>query len=245
MFVIRWLKPVLPWLGRLMLVGLRFIPLLGWLVAGIELVYLAFKNWDKIKKWLSPLFDWLQEKFGMLFGWLNDLREGWNELWNGKDSPARVEKSTPPFSVSQDVYKTGVPGLSVTEDAFGDFGNYTAIPANDVYGMPSGTIPDFSIMEDGYGTDPWRGTPYDIHGGFAPGTDDAVLSREEADLIRGMTGYGQPQLSEIGEISIQITGDNHYSNEMDAEKVGRIAWEEIKRGLEEEYRTASKGVYGV
>ena len=34
---------------------------------------------------------------------------------------------------------------------------------------------------------------------------------------------------------INFTGDNVFSNDMDAEKVGKIAYEYIKKKLEEEY----------
>ncbi|PID03599.1 hypothetical protein CSV67_02855 [Sporosarcina sp. P2] len=44
-------------------------------------------------------------------------------------------------------------------------------------------------------------------------------------------GGGGSSRSGIRDIKVEITGDNHYSNDMDAEKVGKVAYEYIRKAL--------------
>ncbi|WP_252503282.1 hypothetical protein [Sporosarcina sp. Marseille-Q4943] len=80
--------------------------------------------------------------------------------------------------------------------------------------------------------------PY-ADGGFAgsvsSGQMAAINSSKSASSVGG----------KIRDIIVQITGDNHYADEMDAEKVGQIALEYIRRKLEEEIFTGGDGVYDV
>jgi len=70
---------------------------------------------------------------------------------------------------------------------------------------------------------------------------ETVLPAEEASLIRDMAGgrsSGRSAASGNKTVQINFTGDNHYSNEMDAKKVVRI----IKDALKNEFELGPSGV---
>jgi SLT domain-containing protein len=67
------------------------------------------------------------------------------------------------------------------------------------------------------------------------GVQPQTLPSETVQVASGTYSARSSIRGMIGDIIIQITGDNHYSNDMDAERVGKIAFEFFKRKLEEEY----------
>jgi len=67
------------------------------------------------------------------------------------------------------------------------------------------------------------------------GVQPQTLPTEAVQAASGASSARSSIRGMIGDIIIQITGDNHYSNDMDAERVGKIAFEFFKRKLEEEY----------
>ena len=72
-WVLKFLQPLLPWLGRIIGWGLRFLPVIGWVISAVLAVWSAWKNWDKIKAFLQPFFDWVGDRFTGVKQWLSDV----------------------------------------------------------------------------------------------------------------------------------------------------------------------------
>lgn len=73
--------------------------------------------------------------------------------------------------------------------------------------------------------------------GFSGGIPEKVVLPEEqvaAASLPSKGGGGKSTGGAIRDINIEITGDNHYSNDMDAERVGKIAYDYIKKALQNE-----------
>lgn len=79
MIVLRWVQPILPWLGRIIGWGLRFLPVIGWIVTGLTAIWYAWKYWDRIKAWVTNNADWLLPLLGPI-GQVIDLFRKWPEL---------------------------------------------------------------------------------------------------------------------------------------------------------------------
>ncbi|RJS59144.1 phage tail tape measure protein [Bacillus sp. PK3_68] len=63
-----------------------------------------------------------------------------------------------------------------------------------------------------------------------------ILPEEQTQTVRNIMSRSVQTVQQgMRDIIIQITGANHYHNDMDAEKVGRIAYNYIEQKLEEEY----------
>jgi SLT domain-containing protein len=67
------------------------------------------------------------------------------------------------------------------------------------------------------------------------GVQPQTLPNEVVQVASGAKNVRSYSRGMIRDIIVQITGDNHYSNNMDAETVGKIAVKAIKEALEEEY----------
>ncbi|QNK87745.1 hypothetical protein H7992_21670 [Sporosarcina sp. resist] len=72
--------------------------------------------------------------------------------------------------------------------------------------------------------------------GFGGGVPEKVILQEgQVAAASSKSGSKQQSIgSKVRDIIIEITGDNHYSDEMDAEKVGKIAYDYIKKALQNE-----------
>ncbi|KIL80735.1 transglycosylase SLT domain-containing protein [Bacillus badius] len=63
-----------------------------------------------------------------------------------------------------------------------------------------------------------------------------VLPEEQTQAVRNvMSRPAQMMKQGVRDVIVQIIGESHYHNEMDAEKVGRIAVKAVEEHLEEEY----------
>jgi len=63
-----------------------------------------------------------------------------------------------------------------------------------------------------------------------------TLSEGQVQAVRSAGGSTKVVAQkQAPDVQVLITGDNYYSNEMDAEEVGDIAWEKINQKLREEY----------
>ncbi|BDG48771.1 transglycosylase SLT domain-containing protein [Parageobacillus sp. KH3-4] len=67
------------------------------------------------------------------------------------------------------------------------------------------------------------------------GVQPQTLPSETVQVASGASNVRSSVRGMIGDIIVQITGDNHYSNDMDAEKVAQIAVKAVKKALEQEY----------
>ncbi|UQV56388.1 hypothetical protein [Corynebacterium pseudodiphtheriticum] len=71
--------------------ALRFVPILGQVLLVVDLVILAFKNWDKISEWAGKAFDWVKEKVSQFVDWVQDkaaelgpkIAEWFGNVWEG------------------------------------------------------------------------------------------------------------------------------------------------------------------
>ena len=79
MWVMKGLQPILPWLGRIIGWGLRFLPVIGWIITGLTAIWYAWKYWDQIKAWVTKNADWLLPLLGPI-GQVIDLFRKWPEI---------------------------------------------------------------------------------------------------------------------------------------------------------------------
>lgn len=71
--------------------ALRFVPILGQVLLVVDLVILAFKNWDKISEWAGKAFDWVKEKVSQFVDWVQGkaaelgpkIAEWFGNVWEG------------------------------------------------------------------------------------------------------------------------------------------------------------------
>lgn len=224
--VLKWAKPFLPWIGRVAGGLVRFIPVIGWVITALGLLWAAWKNWNTITSIVSNAFqgakdavaegvNWILRKVNWLIQKLNGLsiplpdNLGGPIGFNISEIPLMETEAsrTAQKTVSQVAHNAGLPNL---------LEGYTKSHAKGISNIPY----------DNYKAN--------LHKG------ETVLPREEAELIRGMAASGRSQASApaAAPISINITGDNHYSNDMDANKVVRV----IKKALQEELNLGPQGV---
>ncbi|ANB55920.1 transglycosylase SLT domain protein [Anoxybacillus sp. B7M1] len=67
------------------------------------------------------------------------------------------------------------------------------------------------------------------------GVQPQTLPTEAVQAASGVSNVRLSLPRMIGDIVLHFTGANHFSNEMDAEKVGQIAVKAVKKALEQEY----------
>src|SRR5260364_429759 len=74
----RFMMPALTWIGRILMIGLRAIPIIGWVVMAVTLGLWLWRNWDVIWKkvkaigtWASKMivgtWVWVKKKIGPLW----------------------------------------------------------------------------------------------------------------------------------------------------------------------------------
>lgn len=226
--VLKWAKPFLPWIGRVAGGLVRFIPVVGWVITALGLLWAAWKNWDTIKSIVSSAFEgakdivargvnWIIERINWMINQLNKLSIPMPDILGGGSVGFNIPEigliETQAMrdtnkTVSQVAHESGLPNLveAYTKNKF-------AKGISDV---------------------PFDNFPATLHKG------ETVLPHEEAELIRGMAASGGSQTASpaAAPININITGDNHYHNEMDARQVVKI----IKKELEDEHNLGPQGV---
>lgn len=246
----KWIKPFIPWLGRAAVGGARFLPVIGWIITAVTTLYAVWKNWDTIKQKLNEF--WTAAK-----GWLNDIKiwldnasakvgvflDAWREFKPLMDSLEPVFKT-----LSDWISKLSGKKISIGVDTPG-------IGAKDIPGMVTDGIKFLNPL-----TPPSQRLPKNwmkLIPGAATGISDipkddmlfrlhkgeTVLPAQEAELIRGMAAGKGTSGQSMGDIKVYMTGDNHYSNDMDAERVGKEAVKAIRAELMTGMLTGAKGAY--
>ncbi|MCG7385109.1 phage tail tape measure protein [Paenibacillus sp. ACRRY] len=223
--VLKWSKPFIPWIGRVVGGLVRFVPVIGWVITALGLLWAAWKNWDTIKSIVSNAFQ----------GAKDAIAEGVN--WILKKVNWMIEKLN---GISVDIPFYGEVGFNIKE-----FGLLETKEMRDNNKKAASTLQNtgFPNLIKGFDGSHAKGisdVPFDnyaanLHKG------ETVLPAEEASLIRDMAGTRSTSGSPVSGsrmVNINITGDNYYSNDMDAKKVVKI----IKDALKNEHDYGPSGV---
>ncbi|WP_408893513.1 phage tail tape measure protein [Paenibacillus taichungensis] len=239
--VLKWAKPFLPWIGRVAGGLVRFIPVIGWVITALGLLWAAWKNWDTIKSVVASAFEGAKD---IVARGVNAIIKSVNwliEKLNGLGDVLGYNIPTIQLIETQAMRETNKKAVSTLTGG----GKTPSSPMMSGKAAPVSSFPNLiknftpkTIDEPshakGISNIPYDNYKANLHKG------ETVLPREEADLIRGMAASGGSQTTSpaAAPISINITGDNHYSNDMDANKVVRV----IKKALQEELNLGPQGV---
>ncbi len=212
-----------------------------WLYSNIDKIKLvigalltAWGNWwsewwtDVKNRWNSNM-DWLENTWNDSINW---IKAKWNAFADALQST--IEK---PLNWVEDKFASITSWLDNIGTKFSDFmGSLGSVGDITMPSFITGLIPHANGISDV----PFDNYPAALHKG------ETVLPAEEAELIRSMAGHRYP--SRGGgrrDIVVQFNGDNHYSNDMDAQRVAYIAVRAVKDKMTEELFTGPEGVYEV
>lgn len=226
--ILKWAKPFIPWVVRVGGALVRFLPVIGWVITALGLLWGAWKNWDTIKSIVSNAFQGAKDVVAESVNWILRKINWMIEKLNGFSIPV------------PEILGGGNIGFNITEIPLMETkqmrdNNKTAANA-----LQNTNFPNLIKGFDGSHAKGISNVPFDnyaanLHKG------ETVLPAEEASLIRDMAGSrstsGTPA-SGSRMVNINITGDNYYSNEMDAKKVVKI----IKDALKNEHDYGPSGV---
>lgn len=178
-------------------------------------------------------------------GIFTKLGDTWDTLkdWGGKAASYVVERGknrregTPTYARGTN-YHPG--GPAIVGDGGGPelirypSGNMSLSPGTDtMMNLPRGT----EVLSHKKTIDFFNAVPAYADGvGFGGGTTEkAILPKEQVAAVTSTKSGGRKSAGgAVRDVVVQITGDNHYSDDMDAEKVGKTAYEYIKKKLDEE-----------
>ncbi|WP_337033197.1 phage tail tape measure protein [Paenibacillus illinoisensis] len=220
--ILKWAKPFIPWIVRVGGTLLRFIPYIGWVITALSGLWAAWKNWDTIKSIVSNAFqgakdvvaesvNWILRKINWMIDKLNGFSVPIPEVLGGGNIGFNI-KEIPLMETKQmrDNNKTAATALQNT-----NFPNL-------IKGFDGSHAKGISDV-------PFDNYAANLHKG------ETVLPAEEATLIREMAGSrstGGTASAGSKMVNINITGDNYYSDEMDAKKVVRIIKDALKNELD-------------
>lgn len=136
---------LLAWLGRAAMALLGFIPVWGWIAAGVvALALVIYNNWGRIGPWLG-------EQWERLKGWFSDgaksIQESFSRAWDGIASSVSGQWERIKFAVSagvqavKDFFMVTIPGwgeafLKWTGDTLRHIGQWlNDLPGNIAYGI--------------------------------------------------------------------------------------------------------------
>ncbi|APO43345.1 hypothetical protein BS614_04260 [Paenibacillus xylanexedens] len=239
--VLKWAKPFLPWIGRVAGGLVRFIPVIGWVITALGLLWAAWKNWDTIKSVVSSAFEGAKDIVARgvnaiikSVNWLIEKLNGLGDVFGYNIPTIQLIETQAMRETNKKAVSTLTGGGKTPSSPMmsGKAAPVSSFP-NLIKSFTPKTIDEPSHAK-GISNIPYDNYKANLHKG------ETVLPREEAELIRGMAASGGSQASApaAAPISINITGDNHYSNDMDANKVVRV----IKKALQEELNLGPQGV---
>ncbi|MGF6357088.1 phage-related minor tail protein [Paenibacillus sp. 4624] len=229
--ILKWAKPFIPWIGRVIGVFVRFLPVIGWVVTALTVLWEAWKNWDIIKKVLVDVWE----------GAKDIVANGVNAILKSVNWMIRqLNKLSIPIPDIPGVLEGGDYGFNIKEIGLVETREMRDNNKKAATVLQSTTFPDLTAAYEknkhakGISNIPYDNYKATLHKG------ETVLPREEAELIRGMAASGGSATAAPASapININVTGDNHYSNDMDAKKVVRV----IKKALQEELNLGAQGV---
>ncbi|MFK0524748.1 phage tail tape measure protein [Paenibacillus illinoisensis] len=225
--ILKWAKPFIPWVVRVGGTLLRFLPVIGWVITALGLLWGAWKNWDTITSIVSNAFQGAKDVVAESVNWILRKINWMIQKLNGLSIPLPENLGGPiGFNISE---------IPLMETKQMRDNNKTAATA-----LQNTNFPNLIKGFDGSHAKGISDVPFDnyaanLHKG------ETVLPAEEASLIRDMAGSrttGGSPASGSRMVNINITGDNYYSNEMDAKKVVKI----IKDALKNEHDYGPSGV---
>lgn len=226
--VLKWAKPFLPWIGRVVGGLVRFVPVIGWVITALGLLWAAWKNWDTIKGIVSNAFQ----------GAKDAIAEGVN--WILKKVNWMIEKLN---GISVDIPFYGEVGFNIKE-----FGLLETKEMRDNNKKAASTLQNtgFPNLIKGFDGSHAKGisdVPFDnyvanLHEG------ETVLPKEEATLIRNMAGNGSGSRVSGGvrDVVLQFTGDNHFNSGADEDRFIKKAVKAVKQVLTDELALGPSGV---
>ncbi|WP_020620260.1 phage tail tape measure protein [Paenibacillus daejeonensis] len=206
--LINWGKPLFSFLGRMIGIALRLVPVIGTIVTVVWAVWEAWKNWESIMEMLDRYFNFVSERINGLKNILDDF----NRMLGRMGEAFEVFKEQTSQVMSGD-FKFGLPKW-----------------------MGGAGFIQLNQHAKGISNVPFDNYPAALHKG------ETVLPRREAELIRNMASGGGRGASS-GSIIVQISGDHHYSNNQDAERVANTVLAKIENALRDGQSTSAKGVY--
>ncbi|WKL00913.1 hypothetical protein Q0F98_28895 [Paenibacillus amylolyticus] len=204
------------------------------------MLWAAWKNWDTIKSVVSSAFEGAKD---IVARGVNAIIKSVNwliEKLNGLGDVFGYNIPTIQLIETQAMHETNKKAVSTLTGG----GKTPSSPMMSGKAAPVSSFPNLiksftpkTIDEPshakGISNIPYDNYKANLHKG------ETVLPREEAELIRGMAASGGSQTASpaAAPFSINITGDNHYHNEMDARQVVKI----IKKELEDEHNLGPQG----
>lgn len=236
-FIMKWGKRLLPWFLRLLGWGARFIPIIGTVVTLATALWAAFKNWKKIKQWLAPVFNWLQDMLGNVLGYLSDIGGFFKNLFGGgKDDGAKnvskeLKNMNGPENMSGEIPATFSGNMPTTLPGHVR-GNAPEGMLGNVPGKMSGNMPEY-MTENWLENMPSQTSP----------DREAFLGDEKAQRLRSFEP-GAGHSCKPGDVYVQLQGDHYYHNEMDADRVADKAAQKVQETIQGEFQTSPRGVYG-
>lgn len=237
-----WISRFGVWILRGISIGLRFIPVIGWIVTAVMAAIWVWQNWDKIKEWFGIAMDWVSAKIDQGIAWLADLGNkilesiGVWDAWEGI-------KTT--FGAVMDWINNEIAWISGVIDRF--MGKVSEIKqaASDIasgnfsIGLPQWAGGNGMIQLPSHAKG-ISGIPYD---GYVASLHkkETVLPAEEADALRTIAARGDGGNGGGGKKVIiqKLIEKLEVHNEADEDRL--IA--KLKRMLEEELLTEGDGVY--
>lgn len=194
--------------------------------------------WEGVKAQISEsLFSasWWSGKWAQVKGWASSAWEGIKGMASGLGESfnrGRLSGKNVPTYAKGTNFHPG--GPAIVGDGGGPelilypSGDMTLSPGTDtLMNLPRGT----EVLSHRRTVEYFNTVPAYADGiGFSK-----QLPEEQVEAVTSTSrGETHQKGTKARDIVIQITGDNHYHDEMDAEKVGQIAYEYIEKKLEEE-----------
>lgn len=219
----------------------------GWNIVldiwGAASSYFEENIWGPIKTGAAAVEEAIKEPFRNAWeyvsGIFTKLGDTWDTIkeWGGKAASYVVERGknrregTPTYAKGTSFHPGGP---AIVGDGGGPelirypSGNMSLSPSTDtMMNLPRGT----EVLSHRKTIDFFNAVPAYADGvGF-----NESLPQEQVEAATSPRKSGAKSIvGKARDIIVQITGENHYHNEMDAEKVGKIAYEYIEKKLDEE-----------
>ncbi|MGE6260867.1 hypothetical protein ACQKCU_23825 [Heyndrickxia sporothermodurans] len=185
--------------------------------------------WDPLVSGAETTLNWVSQKFQSAINWITST---WNSVkstfQNISDRGSQITGMTPSGGAGGS--GTSANGRLPAPTLHADGGRFTKAHMGIV--AEAGT--EWIIPTSGNKSrniSMWQQAGQELG---VPLPTEQVAAATQSRTTSNNQSYG------IRDIILQITGENHYSNDMDAEKVGKIAFEYIRNLLEEQKYTSGE-----
>ncbi|MGE8207684.1 hypothetical protein ACQKP0_24755 [Heyndrickxia sp. NPDC080065] len=185
--------------------------------------------WGPLASGAESTLDWVSSKFNSAINWISGtwdkVKGTFNQISDRGSTITGLTPSKPKTPKNITVGNNGV-----TAQLHADGGRFSRAHM----GIVAEAGPEWIIPTSG---DKNRNLSMWAQAGQELG---ATLPSEQVAAVTQSSKPSSNQSSGIRDIVVQITGENHYSNDMDAEKVGNIAVRAIRKFVEEQYFTGGE-----